>query len=141
MQFSSPSEPPSQEGIGSEQDCGGGGDRDMCVLRLIHQKVSWFLFFCCSVAQLYPTLCIPMDCSTPGCPSPCPSPSPRACSNSYPLNQLCHLTILSCVIPFSSCPQSFPASGSFTLSQFFASGGQSMGDSASASVLPMNIQD
>ena len=70
---------------------------------------------------------------------PCPSPSPGACSNSCPLNQWCHPTISSSVIPFSSCLQSFPASQPFTMSQLFASGGQSIG--ASASVLPMNIQD
>ena len=72
---------------------------------------------------------------------PCPSPTPRVCSNSGPLSQWCHPTILSSVIPFSSCLQSFPASGSFLMSQFFTSGDQSIGVSASASVLPMNIQD
>ena len=72
---------------------------------------------------------------------PCPSPTPRAYSSSCPLNRWCHPTISSSVIPFSSCPQSFPASGYFPLSQFFASGGQSIGASASASVLPMNIQE
>ena len=70
---------------------------------------------------------------------PCPSPSPGACSNSCPLNQWYHPTISSSVIPFSSWPQSFPASGSFPMSQLFTSGGQSIG--ASTSVLPMNIQD
>ena len=72
---------------------------------------------------------------------PCPSPTPRACPNSCPLSQWCHPTISSSVIPFSSCLQSFPASESFPMSQFFASGGQSIGASASASILPMNIQD
>ena len=72
---------------------------------------------------------------------PCPSPTPRAFSNSCPLIGWCHPTISSSVIPFSSCLQSFPASGSFSMSQFFASGGQSIGVSASTSVLPMNIQD
>ena len=72
---------------------------------------------------------------------PCPSPSPRVCSNSCPLSQLCHPTISSSVIPFSFRLQSFPATGSFPMSRFFASGGQSIGASASASVLPMNIQD
>ena len=72
---------------------------------------------------------------------PCPSPTPGAYSNSHPLSPWCHPTISSSVIPFSSCLQSFPASGSFQTSQFFASGGQSIGASASASVLPMNIQD
>ena len=72
---------------------------------------------------------------------PCPSPSPRVHENSCPLSQWCHPTISSSVVPFSSDLQSFPASGSFPLSWLFASGGQSIGASASASVLPMNIQD
>ena len=70
-----------------------------------------------------------------------PSPIPRVYSNSCPLSQWCNSTISSSVIPFSSCLQSFPASGSFQMSQFFASGGQRIGVSTSASVLPMNIQD
>ena len=69
------------------------------------------------------------------------SPTPRAYSNSCPLSRWCHPTSSSSVVPFSSCPQSFPASGSFPVSQFFTSGGQRIGASASASVLPMNIQD
>ena len=72
---------------------------------------------------------------------PCPSPSPGACSNTYSLSWWCHPTILSSVIPFSFCLQSFSASGSFSMSEFFTSGCQSIGASASASVLPMNIQD
>ena len=72
---------------------------------------------------------------------PCPSPSPRACSNSCPLSRWCHPTVLSSVSSFSSCLQSFPASGSFLMSWLFTSGGQSIGVSASASELPMNIQD
>ena len=72
---------------------------------------------------------------------PCLSPTPRVYSNSCPLSWWCHPTISSSVIPFSSCLQSFPASGSFPVSQFFTSGAQSIGFSASASVLPMNIQD
>ena len=72
---------------------------------------------------------------------PCPSPTPGASSNSCPSSRWCHPTISSSVVPFSSCLQSCPASGSFQMSQFFASGGQSIGASASASVLPMNIQD
>ena len=72
---------------------------------------------------------------------PCPSPNPGACSNSCPSSQRCHPTISSSVIPFSSCLQSFPASGSFPMSQFFTLGNQSVGASASASVVPMNIQD
>ena len=72
---------------------------------------------------------------------PCPSPTPGACSNSSPLNRWCHPTISSSVIPFSSRLQSYPASGSFSMSQFFPLGGQSTGVSASASVLPVNIQE
>ena len=72
---------------------------------------------------------------------PCPSPTPGVYSNSCPLSRWCHPTISSSVIPFSSCLQSFPASGSFQMSQIFTSGGQSIGVSASASVLPMKIQD
>ena len=72
---------------------------------------------------------------------PCPSPTLGVYSNSCPLSQWWHPTISSSVVPFSPCLQSFPASGSFQMSQFFASGGQSTGVSASASVLPKNIQD
>ena len=72
---------------------------------------------------------------------PCPSPTPGACSNSRPSNRWCHPTISSSVVPFSSHLQSFPASGSSQMSQFFVSCGPSIGASASASVLPMNIQD
>ena len=71
---------------------------------------------------------------------PCPSPTPGVYSNSCPLSWWCHLTISPSVIPFSSCLQSFTASGSFPMSQFFGSSGQNIGASASASVLPMNIQ-
>ena len=91
-----------------------------------------------SVTQLDLTLCHPMDCSTPSFP---------VHHNSWSLLKLslsswwCHPTISSSVVPFSSHLQSFPASGFFPMSQFFASGGQSIGVSASASVLPMNIQD
>ena len=72
---------------------------------------------------------------------PCPSLSPGVCSNSCPLSQWCHPTISSSVIPVSLYLQSFPASGSFPMSQFFASAGQSIGALALASVFPMNIQD
>ena len=72
---------------------------------------------------------------------PCPSPTPRVYPNSCPSSQWCHPTISSSVVPFSSCPQSFPTSRSFQMSQLFASGGQSIGISASTSVLPMKIQD
>ena len=72
---------------------------------------------------------------------PCPSPNPRVHPNPCPLSRWCRLTISSSVVPFSSCPQSFPASGSFPMSQLFISGGQNIGVSASASVFPMNTQD
>ena len=72
---------------------------------------------------------------------PYPSPTPRVYSNSCPLSRWCHPTISSSVVPFSSRLQSFPASGFFPVSQFFTSGGQSIGVSVSASVLPMNVQD
>ena len=79
-----------------------------------------------------------MPCGLPHTRLLCPSLSPRVCSNSCPLNQWWHPTISSFVAPFSTCPQSFPASGSFPMSQLFTSGSQSIG--ASASVLPMSIQ-
>ena len=87
-----------------------------------------------SVAQWCPTLCNPMNHSTP-------SQTPRVHPNPCPLSWWCHPAISSSVIPFSSCPQSLPASGSFPTSQLFPSGGQSIGVSASASVLPMSTQD
>ena len=71
----------------------------------------------------------------------CPSPTPRVHPNPCSLSQCCHLPISSSVVPYTSCPQSFPASGSFPMSQLFMSGGQSIGVSASTSVLPMNTQD
>ena len=89
-----------------------------------------------SVAQSCPTLCDPMDCSMPG--FPCPSPTPGVYSNSCPSIRWCHPSISSSVVPFSSCLQSSPASGTFLMSQFFTSGDQST--RASASVLPVNIQ-
>ena len=100
-------------------------------------EYTWKMF-CCSVAK---------SCLTLGRHGlqhsrlPCPSPSPRVCSNSCPLSHWCHPSISTSVAPFSSCPQSFPTSGSFPVSQLFKSGGQSIGASASASVLPTNIQD
>ena len=78
-----------------------------------------------------------MDCST----LPCPSPTRKACPNTCPLSRWCHPTISSSVVPVSSYLQSFPASGFCPMNQFFTSGGQSIGALASASVLPMNIQD
>ena len=88
-----------------------------------------------SVSQLCPTLCDPMNLSTPGLPVH--HQLPNACLWSW----WCHPTISSSVIPFSSCPQSFPASGFFPMTQFFTLHGQSIGVSASASVLPMNTRD
>ena len=89
-----------------------------------------------SVTQSCPTLCDPMNCSTPGLPvhHQLPESTPNPC----PLCRWCHPTIPSSIIPFSSCLQSFLASGSFQMSQLFTSGGQSIGVSASTSVLPMN---
>ena len=72
---------------------------------------------------------------------PCPTLFPGVCWNSYPLSQWCHPAISSSVVPFSSCPQSLPASGSFLMSWPFVSGSQNVGASSSASILPMNIQD
>ena len=104
-------------------------------------SVSSFCTFCCycSVTQSCPTLCDlhGLQHARP----PCPSSAPGACSDSCPLSQWCHPTISSSVIPFSSCLQSFPASGSVLMSWLLASGGQNIGGSASASVLPVNIQD
>ena len=96
-----------------------------------------------SVTQSCLTLCYPMDCraSLQDTRLPCPLPTPGAYSNSCPLSRWYHPTISSSVVPFSSSLQSFPAAGSFQMSQFFASGGQTIGFSASASVLPVNIQD
>jgi len=112
-------------------------------------------------AQSYPPLCDLIDCSPSGSSvqfsrsvvseflwphgpqharPPCPSPTPGAYSNSCPLSQWCHPTISSSLVPFI-CLQSFPASGSFKMNQLFASGGQSIGVSASTSILPVNTQD
>ena len=93
-----------------------------------------------SVTQSCLTLCDPMNCSTPGLPV-CPSPTPGVHPNPCPLCRWCHPTISSSVVPFSYCPQSSPASGSFPMSQLFKQDGQSIGVSASTSVLPMNTQD
>ena len=95
-------------------------------------------YCCCSVAQSCPTLCDPHGLQHARVP--CPSPSPSICSNSCPVSQWYHPTISSSVIPFSSCLQSFPTSGSFPMNQLFTSVGQHIGALASASVLPMNIQ-
>ena len=102
-------------------------------------QVRFWLVQFSSVAQSCPTLCNPVDCSTPGFPVLHQLPELAQ----IPVHQVsgCHPTVSSSVVPFSSCLQSFPASRSFPMSQFFASGGQSFGVSASASILPTNIQD
>ena len=98
-----------------------------------------FLTYFNSVARSCPTLCNPhgLQHTRP----PCPSPTPGVHSNSCPLSWQYYSAISSSVLPFSSCSQSLPASESFPMSQLFTSGGQSIGVSASASVLPMNTQD
>ena len=106
----------------------------MCTHKMIHISVQFSSVQSLSCVWLWPH---GLQHARP----PCPSPTPEAYSNSCPLSQWCHPTISSSVIPFSSCLHSFPASGSFPVSQFFASGGQSIGDSTSATVLPMNTQD
>ena len=108
--------------------------------QILYHWATWeaLMYIFSSIAQSCPTL---QPHGLQPARLPCPSPTPRACSSSRPLSQWCHPTISSSVAPFSSCLQSFPASGSFPMSQVFASGGQSIGASASASVLPMNIQD
>ena len=108
-------------------------------LRVSHPEACniWLIVLHCSVSKLCPTL---QSHRLKHTRLLCPPLSPRVCSNSCPVSWWCYLTIASSVIPFSSCLQSFPASGSFPVSQLFASGGQSIAVSASASVLPMNIQ-
>ena len=105
-------------------------------LRNVYETVICILQFSCSVMS---TSLQPHGLQQAGLP--CPSATPVACSNSCPLSRWCHSTISSSVVPFSSSLQSFPAAGSFPISQFFTSGGQSIGVSVSASVHPMNIQD
>ena len=106
----------------------------ICICEISGASIHFLQFS--SVAQLCPTLCDPMNTRPP-----CPSPTARVYTNSCRLSSWCHPTISSSVFPFSSCPQSFPASGSFPMSQLFTWGGQSTGVSASTSILPMNNQD
>ena len=106
---------------------------DICILQEL--KSNQFS----SVTQSCLSLCNPVNCST--LKPPCPSPAPRVHPNPCPLSWWCNPTISSSVLPFSSCPQSFLASGSFQMRQPFSSRGQSSGVSASTSVLPMNTQD
>ena len=106
-------------------------------LFMLWRKIQKVQFSSVMSDSLPPLVCFEPQHARP----PCPSPIPRVYSNSCPLSGWCHPTISSSVVPLSSCVQSFPASVSFPMSQFFESGGQSIGVSASASVLPMNIQD
>ena len=123
-------------------DASGGESKVWCCKKNIAQEPGmlgpWIKVQFSSVTQSCPTLCDPMKLQHAR--PPCPSPTPRVYSNSCPLSQWCHPTISSSVIPFSSCLQFFPASGSFQMSQFFTSGGKSIGVSASTSVLPVNNQ-
>ena len=100
--------------------------------------ITWYNLYISSVAQSCLTL---RPHRLQHARLPCPSPSPRACTNLSPSSWWCHPTISSSVVPISFCLQSFPASGSFPMSQFFTSSSQSIGVSASTSVLPMNKQD
>ena len=111
-------------------------DIQLAKRRVIKCSTSLIIQFS-SVAQSCPTLCHGLQHARP----PCPSPTPGVYSNSYPLSWWYHPTISSSVVPFSSCLQSFPASGSFQMSQFFTSYGQNIGVSALRSVLSVNIQD
>ena len=105
--------------------------------RIKMKQNNWFLQFS-SVAQSCPTL---QPHEPQHARPPCPSPTPGVHPNPCPSSRWCHPTVSSSVVLFSSCPQSFPASGSFQMSQLFTAGGQSIGVSASTSVLPMNTQD
>ena len=117
------------------QDTGLPVEADRYILIAANRWLPILLLFSCSVTDdsLWPHV-------LQNTRLPCPSPSPWACLNSSPLNGWCHPTISSCVVPFSSCLQSFPASQSFPMTQLFPSGSQSMGASAPASVFPMNIR-
>ena len=109
---------------------------------IIHSAFIYVLIYIqfSSVTQSCPTLFDPMNRSQHARP-PCPSPTPGVHPNSRPSGRWCHPAVSSSVVPFSSCSQSLPAPGSFPMSQLFAWGGQSIGVSASASVLPMNTQN
>ena len=115
----------------------------LLTIKISQHKWKFFQPFCqwfssVQFTQSCPTLCNPMNQHAR---PPCPSPTPGVHSNSCPLSQWCHPAISSSVVPFSSCLQPFSTSGSFLRSQFFASGSQSIGVSALASILPKNTQD
>ena len=119
-------------------------DKDRELVQWLHRKREpWYQSILESSVQFSPSVASdslrPHELQHPR--PPCPTPTPGAYPNSRPLSQWCHPTISSSVVSLSSFPQSFPASGSFQMSQLFTSGGQRIGVSASASVLPMNIQD
>ena len=116
----------------------GFGSRT-CQIMVAFYKMSEYSQFSSVQSLSHVRLCDPKDGCISGLP-PCLSPTPGVYSSSCPSSRWCHPIISSSVIPVSSCLQSFPASGSFPMSQIFASGGQNIGVSASASVLPMNIQ-
>ena len=124
----------------------------VCVYLLFNWRDNCFIEFCCfqsNINMKQPS--VQFSCSVVSDSSrpyrllqarlPCPLTTAGACSNSCPLSRWCHPTISSSIVLFSSCLQSFPSSGSFPMSQFFVSGDQSTGSSASTSVLPMNLQD
>ena len=111
-------------------------DMDLCMVCVFTHVYTHISVQFSLVTQSCPALCDPVNCSTP-----CPSPTPGVYPNPCPSNWWCHPTISSSVVPFSSSPPSFPASGSFQMSQLFAPGGQTIRVSASTSVLPMNTQD
>ena len=113
---------------------------ELSLLWLDWDSSSWLKHTCLSVSRSVMSDSLQLQGLQHARPT-CPSPTPGVYSDSCPLSRWCHPTISSSVVPFSSCPQSLPASGSFPMSQLFAWGGQSIGISASASVLTMNIQD
>ena len=127
--------------LGSKITADGDCSHEIKRRLLLEKKVMTNLVQFSSVTQSCPTLCDPMNRSTTGLPVHHELPKFGVYPNSCPLSRWCHLTISSSVVPFSSCPQSLPASGPFQMSQLFTSGGQSIGVSASASVLPMSTQD
>ena len=118
--------------------------------QMVNTEINWIIFIALKDGEALFSL-VQFSCSVmsdslwPHGPQharpPCPSPTPRVYPNSCPLSQWCHPTISSSVVPFSSCLQSFPASGSFPMNQLFTSGGQSVGVLASTSVLPINTQE
>ena len=117
----------------------------MCITCLVYETVGVCVCLYMPFGSVQVSCSVVFDYLWPHEPQrarpPCPSPTPGVHPNSCPLSRWCHPTLSSPVVPFSSCPQSFPASGSFPVSQHFTSGAQSIGVSASTSVLPMNTQD